>query len=178
MDTTLTVPRPVEGDCAPYYFTYISEIAADEDVLAVLAGLDRSTAALLAPLTEAQAGHRYAPGKWTVREVVGHVADSERVFAYRALSIARGDAAPLPGFEENEWAAVSNADRRPLVDLLAELRAVRAASLALFQGFGAAEWERSGTASGKPVTVRALPYIIAGHERHHLAVLRERYGIG
>jgi hypothetical protein len=178
MDTTLAVPRPVEGDCAPYYFTYINEIGTDEDILAVLAGLERSTPARLGALSEAQAGHRYAPGKWSVREVIGHVADSERVFAYRALTIARGDTTALPGFDENPWAEVSKADQRPLVDLLAELRAVRAASLALFQGFGAAEWERSGTASGKPVTVRALPYIIAGHERHHLAVLRERYGIG
>lgn len=177
MSTTLVVPRPVEGDCAPYYFTYINEIAADEDVLAVLADLDRTTPALLDPLTEAQAGHRYAPGKWSVREVVGHVADAERVFAYRALTIARGDRTALPGFEENEWAAVSNADSRSLADLVGELHAVRAASLALFRGFGAAEWERAGTASGKHLAVRALPYIIAGHERHHVEVLRERYGL-
>lgn len=177
MTTTLAVPRPVEGDCDPFYFTYINEIAADEEVLAVLADLERTTPALLDPLTEAQAGHRYAPGKWTVREVVGHVTDAERVFTYRALTIARGDRTALPSFGENEWAAVSNADTRSLADLVGELRAVRAASLALFRSFGAAEWERAGTASGKHVAVRALPYIIAGHERHHVAVLRERYGI-
>lgn len=178
MTTTLTVPRPVEGDCAPYFFTYINRIAADEDVLAVLADLDRSTPALLAPVLDELAGFRYAPGKWSVREVVGHVSDAERVFAYRALTIARGDTTSLPAFEENEWAEVSNADSRSLADLVGELHAVRAASLALFRGFGAAEWERAGTASGKHLAVRALPYIIAGHERHHVEVLRERYGIG
>lgn len=178
MTTTLTVPRPVEGDCAPYYFTYINEIAADEDVLAVLADLDRTTPALLAPVLDELAGFRYAPGKWSVREVVGHMTDAERVFAYRALSIARGDQTALPGFEENEWAEVSNAGSRSLADLVGELRAVRASTLALFRSFGAAEWERTGTASGKHVAVRALPYIIAGHERHHVAVLRERYGVG
>ena len=178
MTTTLTVPRPIEGDCAPYYFTYINEIAADEDVLAVLADLDRTTPALLAPVLDELAGFRYAPGKWSVREVVGHMTDAERVFAYRALSIARGDQTALPGFEENEWAEVSNADSRSLADLVGELHAVRTASLALFRSFGAAEWERTGTASGKHVAVRALPYIIAGHERHHVAILRERYGLG
>ncbi len=177
MAITRTVPRPVEGDCAPYYFTYINEVAAAEDALAVLADLDRTTPALLAPLPDELAGFRYAPGKWSVREIVGHLADSERVFAYRALTIGRGDKAALPGFEENEWAAVSNADSRPLADLVGELRAVRAASLALFRSFGAAEWERTGTASGKHLAVRALPCIIAGHERHHVAVLRERYGL-
>jgi hypothetical protein len=178
MTTALTVPRPVEGDCAPYFFTYVNEVAADEDVLAVLADLDRTTPALLAPVVAELAGFRYAPGKWSVREIVGHLADSERVFAYRALTIARGDRTALPAFEENEWAQVSNADSRSLADLVGELRAVRAATLALFRSFGAAEWERTGTASGKALTVRALPYIIAGHERHHVAVLRERYGIG
>ena len=177
MTTTLAVPRPIEGDCAPYYFTYINEVAADEDILAVLADLGRSTGALLAPLQEAQAGHRYAPGKWTVREVIGHLADSERVFTYRALTIGRGDRTALPGFEENEWAAASNADSRSLADLACELQAVRSATLALFRSFGPAEWERTGTANGQPLAVRALPWIVAGHERHHLQVLRERYGV-
>ncbi len=177
MTTTLTVPRPVEGDCAPYFVTSINEVAADEDVLAVLADLDRTTPALLAPVLDELAGFRYAPGKWSVREVVGHLSDAERVFAYRGLTIARGDTTALPGFGEDEWAAVSNADSRSLADLVGELRAVRAATLALFRSFGAAEWERTGTASGKPLAVRALPYIVAGHERHHVTVLRERYGL-
>ncbi len=178
MTSTLAVPRPVEGDCAPYYFTYINEIGGDEDVLAVLADLDRTTPALLDPLTEAQAGHRYAPGKWSVREVVGHVTDAERVFTYRALTIARGDRTALPSFEENEWAAASNADARSRAHPGGEHRALRAATLARVRSVGAAEWERTGTASGKHVAARALPYIIAGHERHHVAVLRERYGLG
>ncbi len=178
MTSTLAVPRPVEGDCAPYYFTYINEIGGDEDVLAVLADLDRTTPALLDPLTEAQAGHRYAPGKWSVREVVGHVTDAERVFTYRALTIARGDRTALPSFEENEWAAASNADAGARAPPEGGRSARRPAPRAHITRVGAAEWERTGTASGKHVAARALPYIIAGHERHHVAVLRERYGLG
>lgn len=178
MTATLTVPRPVAGDHLPYYDTYISKVGENEDVVAVLADLRRSTAALLASVSEAQASHRYAPGKWSVREVIAHVADSERVFAYRLLSIARGDGTPLPGFDENKWAEVSNAEARPLADVAAELAAVRDATLALVRSLDATGWERKGTANGVGVAARSLPYIIAGHERHHLAVLRDRYGVG
>lgn len=178
MTATLTVPRPVAGDHLSYYDTYISKVGENEDVVAVLADLRRSTAALLASVSEAQASHRYAPGKWSVREVIAHVADSERVFAYRLLSIARGDATPLPGFDENKWAEVSNAETRPLAAVAAELAAVRDATLALVRSLDASGWERKGTANGVGVAARSLPWIIAGHERHHLAVLRDRYGVG
>jgi hypothetical protein len=124
---------------------------------------------------DAWAATRYAPGKWSVKEVVCHLADAERVFAYRALSIARGDQTPLPGFDENAWAPQSGADARPIGDLLDEFTAVRAATVRLLRGLDAPAWSRSGTASGKPVTVRALAYIMAGHELHHLSILKERY---
>ena len=165
------------GDHLPYYYTYINNVGEHEDVVAVLADLRQSTAALLASISEAQASHRYAPGKWSVREVIAHVADSERVFAYRLLSIARGETTPLPGFDENKWAEVSNAETRPLPDVAAEFAAVRDSTLALVRSLDAAGWERRGTANGVGVAARSLPYIIAGHERHHLGVLRERYGV-
>ena len=119
--------------------------------------------------------HRYAPGKWSVSEVVGHLADTERIFAYRALRFARNDATPLAGFDENQFVPPANFDARPLPDLAEELRAVRLASVALFRRLDDAALARRGTANQVEITVRALPWIIAGHERHHVAVLKERY---
>jgi uncharacterized damage-inducible protein DinB len=129
----------------------------------------------LAALSEAQALLRYAPGKWTPKQVLLHIADAERIFAYRALRFARADAQELPGFDENEYAASSEADDRPLADLLAEYQAVRAATLAFFSGLNAGQLDRAGRANGSPYTVRALLYLAAGHEAHHLNILRERY---
>lgn len=129
----------------------------------------------LSRLTEAQALLRYAPGKWTPKEVLLHLIDTERIFTYRALRFARGDAQSLPGFDENEFAANSEANDRPLSDLLTEYHAVRAATLALFGSFNAAQLDRVGLANGGATSVRALVFITAGHERHHLAILRERY---
>ena len=173
----LSLSRPAADESAPFYRGYIDQVPG-EQIGEYLRTQAAEVERLLGPLDDAAARFRYAPGKWSVREVVGHLSDAERVFAYRALTIARGDRTALPAFEEDAWAAVSNADSRSLADLVGELRAVRAATLALFRSFGAAEWERTGTASGKHLAVRTLPYIIAGHERHHVAVLRERYGIG
>jgi uncharacterized damage-inducible protein DinB len=153
-------------------------LVPDGPILAHLERRKASTGALLLPLTEAQAMHRYAEGKWSVKEVIGHLADAERVFAYRALCIARGDQAALPGFDENSYVVNAQSDRRPFWEIVEELRAVRAATLALLHGFDPAAGERVGNANGRPVSVRALVWIIAGHELHHLGVLRERYGIG
>ena len=136
------------------------------------------TQALLAGLTEAQGGHAYAPGKWTVKRLVQHLADGERLFCYRALCVARGDEQPLPGFDEDRYAAHDGSDSRTLAAIAADFAAVRAATLTLFAGLDAAAWARRGTANGAPISVRALPWLIAGHELHHLAVLHERYGIG
>jgi hypothetical protein len=131
----------------------------------------------LQALDDAAARHAYAPGRWTVKEVIGHIADTERVMAYRALRIARGDRTPLPGFEQDPYVAVAELNDRPLPELLAELAAVRAATVALFTGIPTAAWTRMGTASDAPCSVRALAYIIAGHELHHRALLHERYGV-
>ena len=172
-----SVARPQAGEFAPYYQKYVDRVPAG-DLLALLARQGEETAALLGKIKEKDAGHRYAPEKWSIREVVGHIADAERVFAYRALRFARGDEAPLQSFDENAFVAGGGFERRTLADLVAELRAVRQATLTLLRSLDDAAWARGGTASGKHVTVRALGHIIAGHEAHHVAILKERYGVG
>jgi uncharacterized damage-inducible protein DinB len=170
----LAIPRPANDEYAPFYAGYIAKVPGD-DALPALAAQERETAALLAGLSEEQAAFRYAPGKWSVKQVAAHLCDAERVFAYRALRIARGDATPLAGFDENAYAAQAGADARPLAEIASELGAVRAATLALFRGLEPATLTRRGTANNVPVSVRAAAWIIAGHERHHLGILRERY---
>jgi hypothetical protein len=133
------------------------------------------TLALLGGLSEEQAGARYEPGKWSVKELVGHVVDTERIFAYRALRFARGDRTPIPGFEQDPYVAGGNFDARTLRDLADEFACVRRATVALLRHLGEDAWRRTGTASDNEVSVRALAHIIAGHELHHLNVLRERY---
>lgn len=166
--------RPGSDEHAPYYERYV-RLVPDGDVIATLEQQARDTQALLGGLAADKAAYRYAPGKWSVREVLGHMTDSERVFAYRALSFARGDGAELPGFDEGEYAQAAGFERVALQDLLADFAAVRAATLALFRRLDAPAWERRGVANGAGVSVRALAWILAGHERHHVAVLRERY---
>jgi uncharacterized damage-inducible protein DinB len=172
--STLTLPAADEH--APYYGKYISLLQTD-DVLAALEKQAISTAKLLAATPESMGSHRYAEGKWSVKEVVGHLIDGERIFAYRALRFGRADTTDLPGFEENEYVPAGKFDRRTLADLAAEFAAVRVTTLALFRGFDAEALLRRGTANGQPVTVRALGAIIAGHEVHHVGLLRERYGL-
>ncbi len=173
---SVTIARPASTEYAPFYGGYVNEVP-EGDLLAHLERQGRETAALLRRITEAKSQHRYAPGKWTIREVVGHMIDAERVFAYRALSFARGEGAALPSFDENEWAATSNAGGRTLKELVDEFAVVRAATLALFHGFSDKEFARSGVASNNHITVRAIAYIVAGHEHHHVNILRERYGV-
>jgi len=172
--TTATIPRPDATEYAPFYGTYVGKVP-DGDLLELLERQRRETQNLLAGLSDTQALHRYAPGKWSIKEVVGHLMDSERVFCYRALRFARADEKPLQGFDEKAWVPAGSFDARPLADLAAELDAVRRATIALFGGFDAAALARKGTANNNEVTVRALAWIVAGHERHHVAILRERY---
>lgn len=166
--------RPSPDEYAPYYGTYIRKVP-DGDIVRTLKTLIGETVAYLREIPESRERHRYAPDKWSIREVIGHLTDSERVFAYRALRFARGDTTALPGFDQNEFVRGARLDDRTLPSLAAEYVAVRSASVALFEGLFPEEWARSGTASGKQMSVRALAWVIAGHELHHLEVLRTRY---
>lgn len=166
--------RPEAGEFNPYYATYIGKIG-DGDIVRTLAGQVGESIALIESIPEARAGHRYAAGKWSIRELVGHVCDAERIFTYRALCFARGDATPLPAFDENAYVARSRLDDRSLAGLADELDAVRRATVALFDSLFPEELLRRGVANENPMSVRALAWIIAGHERHHMEVLRGRY---
>ena len=166
--------RPAATEYNAFYQPYVSEVP-EGGLLDHLAAQQASTARFLAGIPEAKAGYRYAPGKWSIKEVIGHISDAERVFSYRALRVARADVTPLPGFNEDAWIPPAGFDRRTLADIAAELHAVRGATLALFRSFDAEAWARIGTASNHPISARALGWIAAGHERHHLRVLEERY---
>ena len=172
--TASTLVRPADHEYAPHYAGYVARVP-DGDIMTLLARQMEETSAFLTGLTEAQGNHRYAPGKWSIKEVVGHMADAERVFAYRALRFARGDATPLAPFDENAWVPQAGCDQRTLKDLTEEFRAVRHATIPLVRSLTDETAVRTGTASGRTVSVRALIYISLGHELHHLAVLRERY---
>jgi uncharacterized damage-inducible protein DinB len=177
MPATLAITRPAPDEFFEYYGKYIDLVPGD-DALPALRDQIEDTVRLLAPLDESKALHRYGPGKWSVKEVVGHLSDSERVFAYRALRMGRGDTTPLAGFDENTYVPAGRFDSRPLADIVHEFEAVRAASLALFRGLGDEALLRRGTANGNSVSVRALAWILAGHELHHRRLLVERYGLG
>ncbi|HEV2718405.1 MAG TPA: DinB family protein [Thermoanaerobaculia bacterium] len=170
------VGHPEPAEYAPFYAGYVGNVTED-DVVGALERQAAETAALLARIDEEKASYRYAPEKWSVKEVVGHFTDGEVVFAYRALAIARGDQSSLPGFDENDYMRNSNFDQRPMRDIAAAYSAARASTVALFRGFSDEAWQRRGTANKAGVSVRALAHIVLGHERHHLRVLRERYGV-
>jgi hypothetical protein len=169
------MPRPAPSEYAPYYAKYI-DLVPEEDILAALEAQLAETLAVLRPAPESQGNVRHPPYTWTVKEVVGHLTDTERVMGYRALRFARADATPLPGFDEEKYAPAGEFDRIPLAGLVAEFEAVRRSHLYLFRHLPAAAWARGGKANDTPVTVRALAYIIAGHGRHHTAILRKRLG--
>ena len=174
MSATAPAGRPESNEYAPSYETYVSKVSG-EDVVETLERQGAETVALLRGIAEERGAHRYEEGKWSVKQLVGHMADGERLFAYRALSIARGDQAALPGMEQEVWMAGSDFDSRTLASLAEEFEAVRASTLHLLRHLSPEAWARRGTASDNEVTVRALAYIIAGHEAHHVGILRERY---
>lgn len=165
-------PQPAEyGDAYAHYLGATPE----GDLLAVLQVQAADVAVLFGALTEAQGDYRYAQGKWSLKDLLQHLSDAERIFAYRILRLGRGDATPLPGFEEDDYAAAAKADERSVADLLADFRATREATLTLCRSLPEAAWDFKGTTSGKQITTRCIPYIIHGHAAHHLAVIRERY---
>jgi uncharacterized damage-inducible protein DinB len=167
--------HPEPSEYPPYASIYV-DLVPDGDILRLLATQVEDTVALLQPIEEHSAGElRYAPGKWTVKQVLGHVVDTERIFTYRALRTARGDATPMPGFEQDDYIRLGPFDHCSLADLLDEFRIVRAASITLYRKLTPESWMRRGVANQFPVTVRGLAYLTAGHELHHVKILRERY---
>jgi DinB superfamily len=172
--TATTIARPQPGEYAPYYDRYIS-LVPDSDVLNMLDQQRRQTVLLLSGRTEADGDLRYATDKWSLKEVLGHLNDTERIMSYRALRIARSDATPIEGFEQDDYVRSGPFVRRPLADLIEDYIAVRRATLSLFRNLDESAWTRRGVANKNEVTVRALAYIIAGHELHHRRMLEEIY---
>jgi len=166
--------KPQPGEFAAYYERYISQVAPP-DILAAFDQQRRDMVRVLSGRNEPDGNLRYAPDKWSVKEVLGHVCDAERIFSYRALRIARGDATPLASFEQNNYVANGPFALLALSDLVEEFIAVRRATISLFRNFDEAAWTRMGVASNNPVSVRALAWIIAGHELHHRRILEEKY---
>lgn len=170
----MSATAPAPSEYAPYYQKYVSLVPAG-DVVETLRRQSADTLALLGAISEERAGTRYEPGKWSVKELVGHLLDSERVFTYRALRFARGDRTPLPGFDQDPYVRAGNFDARTLADLAAEFEQVRAATVSLLRSLDEEAWGRRGTANDNEVSVRALAYIVAGHEAHHVNILRTKY---
>jgi uncharacterized damage-inducible protein DinB len=166
--------RPARSEYLPYYERYIA-LVPDGDVISTLANQMIETQTLLRALPASVATYRYAPEKWSVNELVGHMIDCERIFSERALRFARNDATPLPGFEQDDYVRGATFDAYPLADLASELEAVRQATVFLFRHMDEETWTRRGTANNAEVSVRALAYIIAGHELHHRGILSTRY---
>ncbi|MEM9555343.1 MAG: DinB family protein [Acidobacteriota bacterium] len=171
--------RPTPDEYAPFYATYVDAVPSgrseDGDILERLAAQGERTTALLRGLSPEHETFRYAADKWSLRELVGHMTDTEWVFVSRALAFARRDPAPRPGMDQDLWAQASNANQQPMAELVAAQSALRTATVALFRTFDDDTWNRSGIASGSECSARAIPYIIAGHELHHLRVIEERY---
>jgi len=165
---------PGRDEAAPYYFTYIDRIASD-DIVSVLTNQLQEVPAFLSQISEEKSLHRYAPEKWSIRQVLNHVNDTERTFAFRALWFGRGFSEPLASFDQNTAANGARADDYSWASHVTDFRDVRNATLSLLQNLPEEAWSRKGVASGNAVTVRALAYIIAGHLSHHIAILQERY---
>ncbi len=171
------IERPEASEYAPFYAGYIASLPDDIDILAFLGKQRDELQAFGRATAPEKETFRYAEGKWSLREVAGHLIDGERVFAYRVLRFSRGDQTPLPGFDENEFIAGSTYNDRALASLVDEFVLARGSNLALFESLPAEGWLRTGTANGYSVSVRALAFIMAGHVNHHLKIVRERYGI-
>jgi len=170
----MTQKRPQSSDYAPYYANYVMQVP-EGDFLETLEKQLRDMKSLLEPLTEKQADFHYAPGKWSIKEILGHVNDAERIFSCRLLRIARGDETPLPGFEQEDYIKTANSSAQTLSALLEEFTSIRRATIALVRSLDTSAWLRRGTASGKSVTALAQAFIILGHALHHQRILAERY---
>jgi uncharacterized damage-inducible protein DinB len=172
--TNDNIGKPDASEYLPYYGKYVS-LVPDGDILTVLSKQIEETAGLLNSIPESRASFRYAPDKWSIKEVVGHVIDTERIFAYRALRFARNDKTPLPGYEQDDYVRNASFDSCKLADLSSELRSVRQSTVLQFKHLDANAWMRSGLANNGEASVRALAHIIAGHELHHREILSTKY---
>ena len=170
----MNIPRP---DRSPIYFQAYIDLVEGDAVLPQLESQLATTLALAENLSEERASSAYAPGKWSIKDVLGHIADTERVFAFRLLWFARGGASPLPGFEQDEFAEHGKHTDRPLADAIADLHAVRNASISLIKSCDTLDWQRPIEVSGNPMTPATIPWLLVGHERHHQNVLRDLYGL-
>ena len=168
------IGRPAPGEHAQYYEKYVS-LVPEGDIVSTLSEQAGTTLSLLGGIPETKADSRYAPDKWSIKEVVGHLIDCERIFAYRALRFARNDATPQPGFEQDDYVRNAEFSQTLLADLVVEFDCLRRANVYMFKGLTADAWLRGGSANDSDVSVRALAHIIAGHELHHVGILRSRY---
>jgi len=173
-NSKLAIGRPDASEFSDYQIGYVDKVTGS-DIMSFLQTQLDSMISLLSGLDESKANYKYAPDKWSVKELVGHMTDSERVFAYRALTFARNDATALPGFDQDPWVKQANHSLVPFQDLLDEFTHVRRSTVRLFGNLDADAWMRSGTANNRRITVRALAYVIAGHAQHHLEILKSRY---
>lgn len=169
-----TIRRPARGEVGDYYFTYIDQVG-EGDIRELLTAQATDALAFFRSIPDARTLHRYAPGKWSVREVLGHLSDCERLFAFRAFWFARGFDTPLPSFDQHTAAATAGSEARHWRSLVDEFGAVRTATLALFRELPDEAWQRRGIASDNPFTVGSLAYVAAGHVTHHIAILRAKY---
>jgi hypothetical protein len=168
------IHRPDESEYLTYYHRYVT-LVPEGDIVVILSKQAEATLALLRGLSESQGGFRYAHGKWSIKELVAHVSDAERIFADRALRFARADPTPLPGFDENDYVRHGSFDRFPLTEIVSGFESVRRSTISLFKLMSSEAVTRCGKANNAEISVRALAYVIAGHELHHLNVLRTRY---
>ena len=168
--------RPASSEYTPFHAGYVSAVP-DGDILAILRAIVNELDAMFASVAEERGGYRYAEGKWSIREIIGHIIDGERVLGYRALRAARGDTTPLVGYDAEAYIGPAASDARSLADLRAELRAVRESTRCFFASLPNEAWDRVGVTEGRAITVRALAYVIAGHAIHHMRALADRYGV-
>ena len=176
MSEPQTMRRPAEGDYAPYYAGYVA-LVPPGDLIDLLRAQQEKFRRLPAAVGGGREAYAYAPGKWTIRQLAGHLADAERVFGHRAFCFSRGEQAPLPGFDENAYVERGGAHGRALADLADELAVLRQGNIELFGALDDGAWDNVGIANDAPVSVRALAWIVVGHAEHHLKILRERYGV-
>jgi hypothetical protein len=174
--SAISIARPVQGEFAKHFEGYVAQVP-ETDIIAVLRAQTGEIADLVKNIPEERGGFRYGPDKWTIREVLGHLADTERVMSYRATCLARGEQNELPGFDENEYVRSANFDQWTLADLAAQFETLRRANVAVLEHLDSEAWSRRGIVNRNLITVPAIAWVMAGHVRHHVKILKERYGV-